>query len=455
MKTVYRGIVSIVVCFIFIVSFSATVSAEDEIEVFVVAADINGDANYMVSQGKGSFSSQENLLLMSDGGPVPMSDSRITIYSYGNGMGDFDNDGDFDYIMGDGILGMSTNIYFFKKIDDGNLFASPVAVAEWSSGYYPMDMAVADFNGDGNLDFVMSYYNSPNCGLYIGDGAPAPDYTLGFTSSLLENAAPNISAGADAADFDNDGDVDFVIAPMSTGEPFFFVNLNDGKGNFETKTFEGLKDANGNYIPYYGVAAADFVVDSNGYVDIAAATNGYLDIFKGNGDGTFVWEASYAYDLNSKSPLDNYDFNGDGIQDLVAANFGADGAAVAILLGKIDYSDGSFSFEDPVIYGGGTSGPRNAVSAPPSPPPSSEPNMEPVAVVDPIHMEVTVGEEIVFDGSASYDDDGEIKCAKPFKGWRQYRCVKPFKGWRQYQWRQYRCVKPFNGWRQYQWRQYL
>jgi hypothetical protein len=244
-----------------------------------------------------------------------------------------------------------------------------------------------------------------NCGLYLGDGA------LGFTgpgtdpatdSLLLKDAAPFLSAGADAADFNNDGHADFVMAPFPTGksagEPFF-VNLGDGRGNFTTLTFEGLKDAKGNYVPYYGVAAADF--DRDGNVDIAAATDGYLDIYKGNGEGGFEGPASYAYDLDESS-LDNYDFNGDGLQDIVAANFGSTGAEVAILLGKID-SDGIFSFQDPVIYGGGTSGPRNAVSAPP---PGS--NKEPVAVLDPMYLEVTVGEEIVFDGSASYDDDGQI-----------------------------------------------
>jgi hypothetical protein len=264
-----------------------------------------------------------------------------------------------------------------------------------------MDMAVADFDEDGNFDFVMSYYYSYNCGLYLGDGA------LGFTGPgadpatdplLLKDAAPYLSAGADAADFNNDGHADFVVAPFPSGkspsEPFF-VNLGDGHGNFTTLTFEGLKDANGNYAPYYGVAAADF--DGDGNVDIAAAYYDYLDIYEGNGDGTFEWLASHEYDLNL-SPLDNYDFNGDGNQDLVAANFGLAGEDVAILL-----SNGDGSFSDPVIYGGGTSCERNAVSAPPP-----ELNQEPVAVVDPIYLEVTVGEEIVFDGSASYDDDGHI-----------------------------------------------
>ncbi len=397
MKPVSREMVSFIACVAFFVSFSATVSAGNE--VFVVSADRNGEANYMVSHGDGSFSVQEDFLLMGDDGLQPMSEREVEYNSYGNGLGDFDNDGDFDYIIGDGKSG--GDIFLFKKIGPDNQFASPVIVAGWSTGYLPMDMAVADFDEDGNLDFVMSYYFSFNCGLYLGDGA------LGFTGPgsdpatdplLLKEAAPLLSAGADAADFNNDGHADFVIAPFPSGqysgEPFF-VNLGDGHGNFTTLTFEGRKDADENYVPYYGVAAADF--DGDGNVDIAAAYYDYLDIYRGNGDGTFEWLAGYEYDLNI-SPIDNYDFNGDGNQDLVAANFGLAGSEVAILLGN---GDGSFA--DPVIYGGGTSGERNAVSAPPP-----ELNKEPVAVVDPMYLEVTVGEEIVFDGSASYDDDGQI-----------------------------------------------
>ena len=404
MKPLSKTGVNIIACVVLIVSLSVTVSAASE--VFVISAGRNGDANYMVSQGDGSFSLQENLLLMGDNGLHPMGDTGIDYYSYGNGMGDFDNDGDFDYVMGDGFFG--GDIFLFEKIGSGNQFSLPVVAAGWSTGYFPMDMAVADFNEDGNFDFVMSYYYSSNCGLYLGDGAlgftgPGTDPDPATDPLLLKDVAPNLSAGADAADFDNDGHADFVIAPFANGNTSgetFFVNLGDGQGSFTTLPFEGLKDADGNYVPYYGVAAADF--DSDGNVDIAATYYDYLDIYKGNGDGTFEWFASYQYDLNL-SPLDNYDFNNDGNQDLVAANFGSDGAAVALLLGN-----GDSSFGDPIIYGGGTSGERNAVTAPPLPELNSELNKEPVAVVDPLYLEVTVGEEIVFDGSASYDDDGKI-----------------------------------------------
>jgi len=392
MKIISRGVIGFIACIVLTVSLSVAVPAADE--VFVISASRNGDANYMGSHGDGSFSSQEKVLIMGQ--------SKIEYYSNGNGVGDFDNDGDFDYIMGNGII--TGDIYLFEKTGSGNQFAPPVAVAKWSTGYFPMDMAVADFDEDGNYDFIMSYYYSHSCGLYLGDGSlgfRGPGSDAATDPLLLKDAGPYLSAGADAADFNNDGHADFVIAPFptspSSGEPFS-VNLGDGQGNFTVHPLEGLKDADGYYVPYYGVAAADF--DNDGKVDIAAAYFDYLDMYKGNGDGTFEWSASYEYDLNL-SPLDNYDFNGDGNQDLVAADYGSDGSEVAVFLGN---GDGSFA--DPVIYGGGTSGERNAIAAPPVPAP--EQNKEPVAVVDPMYLEVTVGDEVVFDGSASYDEDGRI-----------------------------------------------
>ncbi len=400
MKIASRGVISLFVYIVLGFSFSGDVAAE--IEVFVASAERNGGANFMGSHEDGSFTFQETFLLAGRNSLQPMSESGIAYYSYGNGMGDFDNDGDFDYIMGDGII--NGDIYLFEKTGSGNHFAQPVIVGGWSTGYFPMDMAVADFNEDGNYDFIMSYYFSYSCGLYLGDGNlgfSGPNFNLSSDPFLLIDAAPYLSAGADAADFNNDGHADFIIAPFpsdqTSGEPFY-VNLGDGHGNFVTHLFEGRKDADGYYIPYYGVAAADF--DKDGKVDIAAAYYDYLDMYKGNGDGTFEWSASYEYELNL-SPLDNYDFNGDGNQDLVAANYGLAGSEVAVFMGN---GDGSFT--DPEIYGGGTNGERNAIAAPPLPP--LEQNKEPIAVLDPMELEVTVGDEIVFDGSGSYDEDGWI-----------------------------------------------
>ncbi|MEM3737197.1 MAG: FG-GAP-like repeat-containing protein [Candidatus Bathyarchaeia archaeon] len=53
--------------------------------MYVVAADYEGRSNYLLSNGDGTFSSQQYI------GQTP-----VIHHTYGNGVGDFDNDGDFD-----------------------------------------------------------------------------------------------------------------------------------------------------------------------------------------------------------------------------------------------------------------------------------------------------------------------------------------------------------------------
>jgi hypothetical protein len=386
-----------------------TASVATASEVFVVSSSLNGDANYMSSHGDGTFSPQEILRLTGDTSiNVPYK------FSYGNGLGDFDNDGDLDYIMGIGYI--TGNIYIYEKTetatqfaDPALQFADPIMADTWGEleGYFAMDMAVADFNEDGNADFVLSLSYSHASGLYLGKG----DFR--FESVLLPETAAFSSAGADAADFNNDGHADFVIAPASD-EPFY-VNIGDGQGNFDTYTFDSWDGG-----AVYGIAAADFTGDGN--ADIVAAYHDYLYIYRGAGDGqSFEYMASYELPMN-QSALDNYDFDGDGIQDLIVANFPTDftqepdlavvnnhaaySAGVAVFLGNRDLegkADGTFTYLD--TYEGGTNAMRIAVTGPPY---QIQSNQEPVAVIEPAFLEITAGEEIVFDGSYSTDDDGII-----------------------------------------------
>jgi hypothetical protein len=392
MKLNTFAVLSFLACFLLAVSPVASASpASDDTEVYVVALDYVGNSFYMKSLGGGQFEPQDFL-------------GNVGGTSYGNGIGDFDNDGDLDYIIGS--TGSPANphpIYLYEKVSPGKQFNPPVPVGNWGEGLYPMDIVVADFveDGNGNLDFVLVKWNNTDCELFTGDGQG------GFTSSVQidTDTAPRYAVGADAADFNNDGHADFVVAPYSSHDDFryFYVNLGNGDGTFttvEVRTHPSPLNP-GQTTTYWGVAAGDF--DGDGKADLVATTKGYYDIyfgFESDGiEGTFdrverisdpkIW--IYA-------PVDNYDFNGDQIQDIVIGRYGS-----ANGVGYLTWDGNKRGFKHLYTYYGGTGGERFAISAPPY-----EQNKSPVAIVDPDYQEITAGETVFFSAEESYDDDGDI-----------------------------------------------
>lgn len=351
-------------------------------EVYVAAAIQIGDATYMALNPDGTFSEQQKLM--------NTADHNLRGLSLGNGLGDFNNDGQLDYItaLTSGFTYGSGDIFVFPKTGPGPQFDPPIWAGSWTGANLPADIAVADFNGDGNLDFVLNYWYSYDCGLYLGDGA------FGFTFTLLENATPYPSMGVDAADFNNDEIADFVVAPYGNGD--IYVQLGNPDGTFTRVTVDRTNNAR----VAVGIAAGNFIEDGDGNVDLAVSGNRTLEIYRGNGDGTFVLEYVYTnYEFPMfYSPLDNGDFNRDGHQDLVAAGLYQDVAGVAVLLG-----DGQGHFELDYTYHGGSTLNRKAVTALPY-----LPNKAPVAQLTPEVIEVTVGETVEWDASESYDEDGAI-----------------------------------------------
>ncbi len=361
------------------------VSAADDGDVLVVAIDDVGISNYRKSLGDGRFDEQ-----------MPLG--QVSGFSYGNGLGDFDNDGDLDYVTATGYK--SGSIHLFENMGPGINFADPVVIGTWSEGDYPANIVVSDFNADGNLDFILTHYGGTDCELYTGNGAE--NGTLEFAPSLLIDTSYLYSIGADAADFDNDGDADFIVAPYNyySTEQLFYVNLKGEDGNFDTLEFESHESAQ-----YWGVAAADFNGDE--IVDLVATGFGLMDIYYGVGDGTFNWEIRIEDpNIYYYAPVDNYDFNGDEIQDIVIGNYGAQypqkDPNVAVFFGD---GEGRFTHTDLDTYRGGSSGFRFAITAPPFVPNTNDP---PVAVVNPADQQITSGQAATFSADASHDEDGEI-----------------------------------------------
>jgi PKD repeat protein len=357
----------------------AAVSAADP-DAYVVTTDYSGNSYYMAFNADGTF---DDMVLVG----TTSSPSR------GNAIGDFDGDGDYDFVVAGGI-GFGS-IYLFEKLGPGNNFALPKEVGQWDLAPFTGDMAAADFDGDGQDDVVLTYIGSADCELYLNYDAVSGL----FTRSTLTGAASVASIGVDAADVDDDGNIDFVVAPYEAAGQFAinYANLNNGDGTFTTETF-----AAGTFDPYYGIAVADF--SGNDLVDLLASSYGYIDFYRGSDNGPLVYDPEGGFDSGAfyPTPMDNFDVNGDGMEDLLVGAVGDPtqdptqvGKQVAVFLNQ-----GDGSFVPGAVYGGALV-PLSAISALPY-------NQPPAALADASVTQTYVGEPVQFDGTGSSDDDGEI-----------------------------------------------
>ncbi len=187
------------------------------------------------------------------------------------------------------------------------------------TGQFGCGVALADFDGDHDLDLVVSGDASSTLGIYANDGAGA---FTNVTASAGVATMLKIS-GLVAGDYDADGDLDLIVTRWL--KPLILLK-NDGAMHFTDATFSaGLWAQSG-----AGAGAAFGDYDGDGWIDLAVAnrcgTNASAvrnKLFRNRGDGTFE-------DVTSAAGVDNGTFPGfhvswvdldrDGDLDLYVAN---------------------------------------------------------------------------------------------------------------------------------------
>ncbi len=197
----------------------------------------------------------------------------------------------------------------------------------------PNATALADFNGDGNLDVAFSLG-----GAIVGVAPGVGDGTFGAVQSFnaYPSSVPRVALSVTTGDFDGDGRPDIVVSNFSANTVSILRNVGTG-GSLD---FAAPVAYGAGAVPNV-VAVGDF--NSDGKLDLATANlaadpGASVGLLLGRGDGTFRSVRFVAAGENPGS-LAVGDFNNDGALDLVAS-YGSPGAdRVGVLMGN---GDGTF-----------------------------------------------------------------------------------------------------------------
>jgi len=240
-------------------------------------------------------------------------------------------------------------------------FAS--AVAYGSGGPYSYSVAVADLRSNGQLDLVVTNYcqigGQDSCqgtgevAVLLGNG----DGT--FQPAVVYSTGAYFATFVAVGDLNSDGIPDLVVADQCvsyvqnecTGSGVS-VLLGNGDGTFQSAVTYG----SGGY-PAYSVAVGD--LRGNGILDLVVTNAGFecddpsVGVLLGNGDGTFQPAVTYDTGGSCAASVAVGDVNGDGIPDLIVANYcydncGYPNGLVGVLLGN-----GDGTFQPAVTYDSG------------------------------------------------------------------------------------------------------
>ena len=192
-----------------------------------------------------------------------------------------------------------------------------------SVGQGPGSIAIADVNRDGHPDIIVANETSGTLTVLLGDGEG--HFTQAAGSPVACGRSPNDIA---VGDFNGDGNPDLVVANTET--PYLTILLGDGKGGFKPSPHSPFDTHSHPHV--HGVAVGDF--NGDGKLDVVTDSWGQNQIlmFLGDGNGNLMLPGQ-AFNTGKRpyERLRSADFNRDGKLDVVTTDL--DQNSVSILLG--------------------------------------------------------------------------------------------------------------------------
>lgn len=226
---------------------------------------------------------------------------------------DLDNDGRLDLVVVGG-----GRVFVLRGRGDGQFdVASSVAAGE-----DPVDLAIADLDGDGLRDLAVANHDTNYVTLLFG--APGGGFEPRGHSRFQVDVSPHPHA-VRLQDIDGDGHADLFVDDRTPQSIRLFRGVGDG--TFSEAT---IIEVGGD--PYRGMTLAD--VDGDGRPDLVTPNPDHISVLIGDGSGGFVQNVVLRPAFNPFY-VAAADLDGDGFADLVAGS-GEGVGALAIWLGSAE-----------------------------------------------------------------------------------------------------------------------
>ena len=290
--------------------------------VSVAIGDLNGDGKPDIVVANGNSNTVSVLFNTTTNGASTPSFSAKTDFNTGNrpvsvAIGDINGDGSPDIIVANYYS--STISVLLNSTPVNATTASFSAKTDFATGINPSEVALADLNGDGKLDVVTSNPGANTMSVFLNttsDGASTPSFSV--KNDFTTGATPTSLA---VADVNGDGKPDIIISNFSAKTVSVFLNTTTNGAS--APVFSAKKDFMTSANPHT-VTAGD--LNGDGKPDIALAnyyTNSVSVLLNTTSNGAS--SASFSSEINfttGNTPVSVSIAPFNGEPDIVTANSG-------------------------------------------------------------------------------------------------------------------------------------